>query len=118
MEPSIEETLRLGIAAHNAGNLHEAERAYRAILQSQPKHPDANHNLGLIAILSNQIEAALPLFKTALDANPNMEHFWVGYIDALVKNKQLKDAKRAIKKAKKKGSMPKKCKHYCCSPEG
>ena len=81
MELSIEETLRLGIAAHNAGNLHEAERAYRAILQRQPKHPDANHNLGLIAILANQIEAALPLFKTALDANPNMEHFWVGYID-------------------------------------
>ena len=99
MESSIEKTLQQGIAAHNAGNLQEAERAYRAILQSQPKHPDANHNLGLIAISANQIEAALPLFKTALDVNPNIEQFWISYIDALVKNKQPKDAKRAIKKA-------------------
>ena len=63
MEPTIEQALQQGIAAHNAGNLHEAERAYRAILQSQPKHPDANHNLGVIAISANKIDAALPLFK-------------------------------------------------------
>ena len=35
--------------AHKEGKLKEAERLYRAILQSQPLHPDANHNLGLIA---------------------------------------------------------------------
>ena len=103
MELTIEQALQQGVAAHNAGNLQEAERAYQAILQSQPKHPDANHNLGLIAISVNQIEAALPLFKTALDINPMIEQFWVSYIDALVKANQLKDAKQAIKKAKKKG---------------
>ena len=103
MELTIEQALQQGVAAHNAGNLQEAERAYQAILQSQPKHPDANHNLGLIAISMNQIEAALPLFKTALNINPNIEQFWVSYIDALVKAKHLKDAKQAIKKAKKKG---------------
>ena len=103
MELTIEQALQQGVAAHNSGNLQEAERAYQAILQSQPKHPDANHNLGLIAISVNQIEAALPLFKTALDVNPNVEQFWISYIDALVKAKHLKDAKQAIKKAKKKG---------------
>ena len=108
MELTIETTLQQGIAAHNAGNLQEAERAYRAILQSQPKHPDANHNLGVIAISANQIEDALPLFKTALDANPNIEQFWISYIDALVQNKQLEDAKRAIKKGEKRGINAKK----------
>jgi Flp pilus assembly protein TadD len=103
MELTIEQALQQGVAAHNAGNLQEAERAYQSILQSQPKHPDANHNLGLIAISMNQIEAALPLFKTALNVNPNIEQFWISYIDALVKANQLKDAKQAIKKAKKKG---------------
>ena len=105
MELTIDTTLQQGIAAHNAGNLQEAERAYRAILQSQPKHPDANHNLGVIAISANQIEAALRLFKTALDANPNIEQFWISYIDALVQNKQLEDAKRDIKKGKKKSGI-------------
>jgi len=108
MELTIAQVLQQGIAAHNAGNLQEAERAYQAILQSQPKHPEANHKLGLIAISVNQIEAALPLFKVALDVNPNIEQFWMSYTDALVKNNQLKDAKQAIKKAKKKGFDAKK----------
>jgi len=99
----IEKALQHGVAAHNAGNLQEAKRAYQTILQSQPKHPDANYNLGLIAISVNQIEAALSLFRTALDVNPNIEKFWISYVDALVKNNQLKDAKRVVKKAKKKG---------------
>ena len=103
MELTTEQALQQGVAAHNAGNLKEAERAYQSILQSQPEHPDANHNLGLIAISVNQIEAALPLFKTALNVNPNLEKFWISYIDALVKAKHLKDAKQAIKKAQKKG---------------
>ena len=103
MELTIEQALKQGLTAHNAGNLQEAERAYQAILKSQPKHPDANYNLGLIAISLDRVEAALPLFKTALNANPNIEQFWIGYIDALIKNNQFKDAKQAIKKAKKKG---------------
>ena len=47
MKITIEQALQQGVAAHNAGNLQEAERAYQTILQSQPKHPDASHNLGL-----------------------------------------------------------------------
>ena len=118
MESSIENKLQQGIAAHNAGNLQEAERVYRAILQSQPKHPDANHNLGLIAISMNQIETALPLFKMALDVNSNIEQYWISYIDALVKNKQLKDAKRAAKKAKKKGFEAKKLQALLTQSQG
>ena len=108
MKLTIEQALQQGVAAHNSGNLQEAERVYQAILQNQPKHPDASHNLGLIAIAMNQIEVALPLFKTALDVNPKIEQFWVSYIDALVKAKRLKGAKQAIKKAKKKGFDAKK----------
>ena len=48
------------------------------------------------------------MFKTALDANPNVEQFWLSYVDALVKADRLKDAKQAIKKAKKKGFDAKK----------
>ena len=103
MELTIEQALQQGITAHKEGKLEEAERLYRTILESQPVHPDANHNLGLIAVSVNKAGAALPLFKTALEANPKLEQFWVSYIDALVKAKRLKDAKQAIKKAQKKG---------------
>ena len=108
MKLNIDQTLQQGVAAHNTGDLQKAERAYRAILHSQPKHPDANHNLGLIATSTNKLDVALSLFKTALTVNPNIEQFWISYIDALVKNKQLKDAKQAIKKAAKQGFSAKK----------
>ena len=98
-----DQTLQRGVAAHNVGDIKEAERIYRSILQSSPNHPDANHNLGLIAASGNQAESALRLFKVALEANPSIEQFWVSYIDALVKSNQLKEAKRVAKKAKKKG---------------
>ena len=115
MDLTIQQALQQGMTAHNAGNLKEAERAYKAILQSQPKHPDANYYLGLIAISLNQIAAALPLFKTALDVHPNIEKFWVSYIDALVKATRLKDAKQAIKKLQRKGLMLRNWEHYFLS---
>tara|TARA_B100000780_G_scaffold137211_1_gene96051 strand:- start:304 stop:438 length:135 start_codon:yes stop_codon:yes gene_type:complete len=44
MELTIEQGLQQGVTAHKEGKLEEAERLYRAILQSQPEHPEANHN--------------------------------------------------------------------------
>ena len=103
MELTIEQTLLSGVAAHNAGKLEEAERLYRAILQSHPAHPDANHNLGVIAVSFNKADLALPLFKTALEANPKIEQFWLSYIDALIKKKQFDNAKQVLEQAKKQG---------------
>ena len=77
MRLSVEEALQQGINAHKEGKLQDAERLYRAILQSQPTHPDANHNLGVLAVSVNKAGAALPLFKTALEANPKIEQFWL-----------------------------------------
>ena len=108
MEITIEQALQQGVAAHKEDKLQEAERIYRAILKSYPKDPDANHNLGLIAVSMNQIAQALPLFKMALDVNSNIEQFWMSYIDALVKTNSVKEAKLAIKKAKKQGFDAKK----------
>ena len=61
MKTGIEEALQQGIAAHKEGKLQEAERLYRTILQSQPLHPDANHNLGVLAVSVDKAAAALPL---------------------------------------------------------
>ena len=103
MELTIEQALQQGIAAHKAGKLEEAEQLYRAILQSQPAHPDVNHNLGVIAVSVNKADVALPLFKTALEANPKIELFWLSYIDTLIKEKQFDNAKQALKQAEKQG---------------
>ena len=108
MEITVDQALQQGVTAHKEGKLQDAERLYRAILQSQPAHPDANHNLGVLAVSVNKVNVALPLFKTALEANPKIEQFWLSYIDALVKANQLNDAKRVFIKAKKQGIDTKK----------
>ena len=103
MELKIEQALQQGVVAHKEGKLQEAERLYRAILQSQPLHPDANHNLGVLAVSINKAEEALPLFKTALESNPKIEQFWLSYIDLLIKEKQFDNAKKLIEQGKNKG---------------
>ena len=103
MELTIEQALRQGVAAHKEGKLQDADRLYRGILQSQPKHPDANHNLGVLAASLNKADAALPLFKNALEANPKIEQFWLSYIDALIKEQQFENAKQVIEQAKTQG---------------
>jgi len=103
MELTIKQALQQGIAAHKEGKLEEAERLYRAILQSQPAHPDANHNLGVIAVSVTKADVALPLFKTALEVNPKIEQFWLSYIDALIKEQQFENAKQVFEQAKTQG---------------
>ena len=100
---TTEQALQKGVAAHREGKLQDAERLYRAILQSQPAHPDANHNLGVIAVSVNKADAALPLFKTALEANPKIEQFWLSYIDALIKTEKFDDARRVLSDAQQAG---------------
>ena len=55
MKKTIEQALQDAVVAHKNGRLSEAERLYSAILQSQPEHPDANHNLGIIAVSANKV---------------------------------------------------------------
>lgn len=59
MELTVEQALQQGIAAHKEGKLQEAEQLYRAILNTQPSHPDANHNLGVIGISCGRFEESL-----------------------------------------------------------
>jgi tetratricopeptide (TPR) repeat protein len=103
MELTNEQALQQAVEAHKAGKLQDAEALYRAILQAQPKHPDANHNLGVLAVSLNKSELALPLFKTALEANPSQGQFWLSYIDALIKTNQLEIAKGVLEQGKKLG---------------
>ena len=110
MELTGDQMLQQGLAEHNAGNLKEAERLYRAILRVQPKHLKANYNLGLIAVSMDQSGLALPLFKSAIDVNPNIEQFWLSYIEALIAEQQFENAKQALKKGKKKGVAKEKLK--------
>ena len=100
MELTLDQALQRGIEAHKTGQLKEAERLYTAVLKAQPKHPDANHNMGVLAVGVGKVHDALPFFKTALEANPNVAQYWLSYIDALIKLDRVADAKVVFDQAK------------------
>ena len=99
MELTIEQALQQGVAAHKEGKLEEAERIYRAILQSQPLHPDANHNLGIIAVAYGKYEAALPFFKNAIDVNGKQEQYLKSFLEALIKLGKIHTARTVLQQA-------------------
>ncbi len=97
---TLDQALQKGIEAHKAGNAQEAERYYTAILKANPKHPDTNHNMGILAVGVGKVNQALPFFKTALEANPNIAQFWISYLDTLIKLDLINDARAVLKSAK------------------
>ena len=103
-ELTIDQALQQGVEAHKAGQIQEADRLYTSIIQTQPKHPDANHNMGVLAVGVGKVQEALPFFKIALEANPATAQFWLSYIDTLIKLDQLADAKAVLDQAKSKGA--------------
>ena len=96
-------TIEQAVEAHKAGKLEEAEALYRAILKDQPQHPDANHNLGVLAASVNKPADALPLLRTALEANPKQGQYWISYIDALIKDHQPETARLVLEQGKEMG---------------
>ncbi len=103
MELTIKQALQRGITAHRAGKLNEAEKFYRAILHSLPQHPDANHNLGMLALSANKVDVALPLLKNAFSGGQKKDQFLLSYIQALIENKQLDAGKEVIEQSKDAG---------------
>ena len=103
-ELTIDQALQQGVEAHKAGQIQEADRLYTSIIQAQPKHPDANHNMGVLSLGVGKVQEALPFFKTALEANPATAQFWLSYINTLIKLDQLVDAKALLDQAKSKGA--------------
>ena len=112
MELTVDQALQQGVAAHREGKLQDAERLYRAIVQAQPNHPDANHNLGVLAVAVGKPLEAIPLFKLALEANPQIEQFWLSYIDALIKLERFEEARLALAESERAGVASEKLKLF------
>ncbi|MDG1310983.1 MAG: tetratricopeptide repeat protein [Porticoccaceae bacterium] len=100
MELDFTEKVQEGILAHQKGDLEKAEVIYKSVLKVQPWHPDANHNLGILAEGINQLALALKLFRTALRANSDVEQFWLSYINALIKAEYFETVKIAFEQIK------------------
>ena len=66
----LDAALVQGERLHAAGRLPEAEQMYRQILAAEPRHPDATHMLGVLALQSGHPDAALDLFDGSIAVKP------------------------------------------------
>ena len=82
--PHHDQRLPRAVDLHRAGNLRDAEMLYRAILRDCPDHPDANHNLGVLAGQTRHFEAALPYLEKAYSANRKQGQYALSYAKGLL----------------------------------
>jgi tetratricopeptide (TPR) repeat protein len=103
MQNEIEKTLVAAVDAHHKGNIIGAHSLYTSILKISPTHPDANHNLGLIAANIGKQSEALPFFERALRSNSSVPQFWKSFIMALVLLGRKQEARDWWEKGKHSG---------------
>jgi predicted O-linked N-acetylglucosamine transferase (SPINDLY family) len=95
--------LQQALTHHRAKRLPEAEQLYRTILQARPDHPEANHNLGVMAVQTGQPGAGLSFLKTAVEAAPQRPEFWSLYLDALVMTGRDDEAEQVAAQGRQRG---------------
>ncbi|WP_394790107.1 tetratricopeptide repeat protein, partial [Rhodoferax sp.] len=100
----VDALLTQAIDAHKSLDYALAESAYRAVLQDEPLHADANHNLGvLLAVQLLRPQEALPYFEAALNVDAGRAQFWFSYVDALIRCQHFGLARQVLPLAQAQG---------------
>ena len=76
MTSTLHADLKSADALYRAGRFVEAETAYRAVNELDPKNATALERLGLIDLWSNRLPAAEAQFEAALRAMPRYQKVW------------------------------------------
>ncbi len=87
--------LQQALSQFKQGRLQHAERLYKSVLALEPDQPDANHNLGMLALRQKRTAQGLAFLKKALDADPSQGQWWLSYVEALAAHGQA-DLARAV----------------------
>jgi tetratricopeptide (TPR) repeat protein len=66
---ALQARFREGLALHRQGDLSAAERIYREVLQREPRHFDALHMLGIVALQTRRTERGIELVRKAIGLN-------------------------------------------------
>ncbi|SAK45807.1 TPR domain-containing protein [Caballeronia temeraria] len=102
-EQALSQVLSAAIEHHQKNEVEEAQALYRIVLDANPAHPDANHNLGALALQQRDFGRAITHFQAAVGANPNQGHYWASYINALTVGGETSAAWVALEMAQQRG---------------
>lgn len=91
------------VSCHQAGEFAQAERGYLAVLQAEPCHALANHNLGALFTQQGKPAEGLCYLLAALEADPACAQYWISYIDGLSQSGHGDAAKEVLAMARQQG---------------
>lgn len=97
------EAMRLVLQHVEAGQLDQAAMVCRAILEMQPHHGQAHHQLGLLEWQAHNLSAAATHLSSALQANPRDASCWLAYIEVLLEGAELDATRKILGLAKRHG---------------
>src|SRR5215469_8666961 len=82
-QPPYAAILQEAVQLHRAGRLQDAERLYRLILETEPRHPDVHHNLGAVMARHGRLAEALPHLRMAVEGRPGQSKYWSACIQVM-----------------------------------
>ncbi|WP_333874568.1 tetratricopeptide repeat protein [Methylobacter sp.] len=98
-EQAVDKVLQLALTYQQANQSQDAESLYQAILQTQPNHPEANYNLGLLILQTKRAIDALTYFEAACRAKPEQEQYRLSYIDVLLQSGHAETAQQILERS-------------------
>lgn len=92
LAPSVRGMLDIALAYSSVSRLADSAKAYQRLLERQPDHAIALHNLGNIAMKQGRFEQSIDLYRRAIASEPAyvIAHYHLG--DALRQSERPKEA--------------------------
>ncbi len=92
-------TLHEALACHGAGRLEEAEFMYGAVLEREPRNPDAWHLLGRLALARGDFRSAAARVLQAIRFRPMLPAYPTSLAEILAAHNRHTDALRCCRQA-------------------
>ncbi len=98
-EVTLEEALRLALTLHRRGELADAEKLYRRVLETYPDQPDALHFLGLLARQQGRRDEAIDFMRRAIAVAPDYSGAYTNLSNLLHEKGDLEGARQCLQRA-------------------
>ena len=95
----VDEIFKMAINCHQSEHFAQAEELYLSALQINPKHSDANYNLGFMAMQLGKSEMGLPYLQKAWESDPSIGQYWLTLTECLLEMGNTEEALMIIEDA-------------------
>jgi tetratricopeptide (TPR) repeat protein len=98
-KPSANALIRSALEHHRAGRLVESKTLYEQALALEPRHPDALHLAGVVALQGGDAQRGLSLIQQAIEIRPDNPGFHANLGQALLALRRIDVARAAFLRA-------------------